>query len=732
MALCSIIIPVHNHAGLTKQCLDALLRTVREDHEAQIIVVDNASRDETAAVLAFFEDRVRTVPQRKNVGFAHACNDGANAASGDYLIFLNNDTVAMPGWLDALLNHAATHPAAGAIGGKLLYPNDTIQHAGMVFNAHRRPVHLYRGFPSDHPAVNKARQFQMVTGACLCMPRKAFCEAGGFDTAFLNGYEDADLCLRLRELGYEVHYCPASVLYHLEGCTEGRFHQEGLNEHNFKRRWGSKVQPDEWVYLIQDGVIDVMYHGAGNLELRVAPELGVCHAQGEFARTANLLAQRAQQVYRLLSQNVAMRTRLADLQLSSGETQTNVITSPAPAYRCLQTGRSPNAAAAALPFGVNLLGFFQSEKGLGQAVRATQSSLDKAGIPTVLNNFLDPGSHNRMTTALSFSAENPYAVNVLHFNADGVPLVARERPDYMRDHINVGYWNWELTWFPPEWQSSFGHLDEVWVPSMFTYDSVRAVSPIPVHVIPFAVSVPDSPAAGADRDRWNLSHDVFTFLFAFDFQSYFARKNPTAVIEAFRRAFGKRRDVQLVLKTVHAEDKPLDRQELHKACAGAPNIRLFEETLTRDGMYSLMRSCDAYVALHRCEGYGLLLAEAMAIGKPVIATGYSSNVDFMTPANSLLVRYRLVEVEKDHGPYRRGATWAEPDVDHAAELMSLLAGDRELAHQLGAQARHDIGEQLSPERIGRLLLARLKALTAGAAPAPRQVASTGLSMRRAA
>src|SRR5437868_2539199 len=212
---CSVVIPAYNQAALTRQCLDALLADPpRVAHE--LIVVDDASTDATPGLLAGYGGRVRTVTHAANTGFARSCNDGAGLARGEYLVFLNNDTAPRPGWLDALAAAADEAPRAGVVGCKLLYPDGTVQHAGLVFRPDGTPRHLYAGFPADHPAVNAPRRFQAVTGACLLVRRALFEELGGFDTGFVNGYEDVDLCLRAGERGHEVLYRPEAVVVHYE------------------------------------------------------------------------------------------------------------------------------------------------------------------------------------------------------------------------------------------------------------------------------------------------------------------------------------------------------------------------------------------------------------------------------------------------------------------------------------------------------------------------------------
>ena len=182
-ARCSIVIPVHGRAGLTRQCLDAIFAEP-PGTAFEVIVVDDASPDDTRAVLDSYADAIRVVARDANGGFARACNDGAAAARGEYLVFLNNDTIPVAGWLDALVAVADREPRVAVTGSKLLFPNDTVQHAGVVVCQDGRPRHLYAGFPADHPAVNRERQFQAVTAASMLVRRDAFEKVHGSDESF--------------------------------------------------------------------------------------------------------------------------------------------------------------------------------------------------------------------------------------------------------------------------------------------------------------------------------------------------------------------------------------------------------------------------------------------------------------------------------------------------------------------------------------------------------------------
>jgi GT2 family glycosyltransferase len=312
MPRCSIIIPVYNKASLTRQCLNVLLSHPRENVDHEIIVVDDASTDTTPELLAGYGKRIRVVTHKTNGGFAAAVNDGAAAASGEFLVFLNNDTIPQPGWLEALVRYADSHPRAAAVGSKLLFPNGTIQHAGVIVNAEREPAHIYAGFPADHPAVNKSRRFQIVTAACILIRRAPFEQVGGFDTAYRNSCEDVDLCLRLGELGHEVHYCHESVLYHLESVSPGRFTHNRANGKLYRSRWAHRVQPDDWLYYIEDELLSVNYWEMYPLAINVSPLLAVI--EGDHRQADVLLKFRARQVWDLLRDNIRLSVRVQEIE----------------------------------------------------------------------------------------------------------------------------------------------------------------------------------------------------------------------------------------------------------------------------------------------------------------------------------------------------------------------------------------------------------------------------------
>ena len=212
------------------------------------------------------------------------------------------------------------------------------------------------------------------------------------------------------------------------------------------------------------------------------------------------------------------------------------------------------------------------------------------------------------------------------------------------------------------------------------------------------------------REALALPEKAFIFLFAFDFTSGIQRKNPWVVVHAFQKAFSNRADVHLVLKTTHGNTEPQALDRLRRSCAGCANVSFLDAVLDRDRMWSLLAACDAVVSLHRSEGFGLLLAEAMAMGKPTIATAYPANTDFMTPENSLLVSYRLVKNHSEWGPYARGAVWADPNINQAAALMRRLVDEPDLRERLGKRARQDMAQSHSQHRIGEIIRARLDAI----------------------
>jgi GT2 family glycosyltransferase len=306
---CSIVVPVYNHAAVTRHCLDELL--AEHTPGLELIVVDDASEDSTVDLLPEYGDQIRVVRHEENKGFAHSCNDGASEAHGRYVIFLNNDTEPTPGWLEALVAYAERTPAAAVVGSKLLYPNRTIQHAGIVITQEHYPRHIYGGFPADHSAVRKSRRFQCVTAAATLFRADIFTQAGGFDTRFLNAYEDVDLCLRLGRMGHEVHYCAESVLTHLETVTRD-FASYQRNHQLYLELWGDEVEPDDLNYYVEDGLLEINYWDQFPIRLTVSPLLAEVSTPGDERGAAEIATIRARQVFELLRENAHLRVRLLE------------------------------------------------------------------------------------------------------------------------------------------------------------------------------------------------------------------------------------------------------------------------------------------------------------------------------------------------------------------------------------------------------------------------------------
>jgi len=289
---CSIIIPVCNRGDLTKQCL-LHLAEVTEGCHYEVIVVDNASTDGTQKFLASLGGDIQVIRNTENLGFAKACNQGAAAAKGRYLVFLNNDTIPKPGWLSALVKEVDNHPEIAIVGSKLLYSNNTIQHAGVVFSkVSLTPYHLFSTAPENHKSVNVRRELQAVTAACMLIRREDFNAVSGFDEAYINGFEDVDLCLKIKEKGKKVIYQPQSILYHLEQQTPGRKNPdaEAHNARVLLNKWASKIIVDEDIYAVSEGYANRYYLRDGWLRQNLEP------FQNEVERTQWERVQRVQEL----------------------------------------------------------------------------------------------------------------------------------------------------------------------------------------------------------------------------------------------------------------------------------------------------------------------------------------------------------------------------------------------------------------------------------------------------
>ena len=256
----SIIIPVFNKAALTRHCLNTLRGTLEGAGEGEVIVVDNASTDETPQMLGEFP-WINLIRNEHNLGFAGANNQAAREARGRYLVLLNNDTEGKPGWLAAMLK-AAQEPGVGIVGARLLYPNGTLQHAGVYFAPHALgragffAAHDLVGAPGNHPYAQKRRDFQAVTAACLVTPRDLYLELGGLDEGYWNGYEDVDYCLKVRERGLRVVYAGDAVLTHFESQSGAeRFRKVSWNVARLAERWNGRVRCDMLDHTLARGYI---------------------------------------------------------------------------------------------------------------------------------------------------------------------------------------------------------------------------------------------------------------------------------------------------------------------------------------------------------------------------------------------------------------------------------------------------------------------------------------------
>jgi glycosyltransferase involved in cell wall biosynthesis len=356
--------------------------------------------------------------------------------------------------------------------------------------------------------------------------------------------------------------------------------------------------------------------------------------------------------------------------------------------------------------------------GVGENLRAIACALDSASVPFHICNALGSQSQNAKLLKdfayhrLIDDSGLRHKANLFCMNANEMDLAFTHLgADVFARAYNIGCWWWELSEFPDKWVRNFDYVDEIWAQSRFVQDSISRKSPVPVIWMPQAIE--PGPANPALAQMLGVPKEKFSFLFIFDFSSFVARKNPLAVIEAFKQAFGaaKKEQACLVIKTNGMHSRPRDFKEfIDKVDPSDKSIILIDKVLSGSEMKGLLSGCDAFVSLHRSEGFGRGLAEAMYYGKPTIATGYSGNLDFMNPLNSCLVDYTLVPVREGEYPFWKGQMWADPDIDHAAKWMRRLYEDRDLCGRIGISAQESIRSAHGAHAVGLRMAHRLNQL----------------------
>ena len=358
--------------------------------------------------------------------------------------------------------------------------------------------------------------------------------------------------------------------------------------------------------------------------------------------------------------------------------------------------------------GLNVFGFLSAGLGLGEAARSTVRGASAVGLPYSIYDISVPIHPKDPFTHCGQNEKNDFPINVFHLNpsALGALLTPQVKSAYLSARYNIAFWFWETTDLPDYWVAASELFDEIWVGSSFCEAAVRAKVSKPVKRIPLNVASVN-PDWEYEKKDLEIPERGFLFLTMMDFLSRAERKNPFGAVEAFQKAFGSgNEDVFLIIKLMSSGASRLSKKIFDLATKN-PHIIVIDKFLSRPQLYALINFSDCLISLHRAEGFGLPIAEAMSLGKPVIATGWSANMDFMDDLNSFPVPYEMMSLETYAPPYPKGTIWAEPNIVETAKIMRTLFHDVQLCRQVGQKASDDIHSKFSAVATGEKILKRL-------------------------